>query len=79
MVKRSKPEPDIFLKACEELGVDPNRSYAIEDSFNGIRSAHAGNLRPIMVPDIKQPDDEMRSLAEVILNNLNEVVEYLND
>ena len=79
MVKRSKPEPDIFLKACEELGVDPNRSYAIEDSFNGIRSAHAGNLRPIMVPDIKQPDDEMRSLAVVILNNLNEVVEYLND
>ena len=79
MVQRSKPEPDIFLKACEELGVDPERSYAIEDSFNGIRAAHAGKLKPIMVPDIKQPDDEMKSLAEVILVDLNEVIDYLNN
>ena len=44
MVERSKPAPDIFLKACEELGVKPERAYAIEDSYNGIRAAHAGKL-----------------------------------
>lgn len=51
MVSRSKPAPDIFLKACKELNVSPSDSYAIEDSYNGIRAAHAGGLHPIMVPD----------------------------
>lgn len=77
MVKRSKPEPDIFLKACEELGVKPENAYAIEDSFNGIRAAFAGSLRPIMVPDLLEADDEMKSKAEAVLNSLLDVIEYL--
>jgi len=55
MVTRSKPQPDIFLKACEELGVAPQESFAIEDSYNGIRAAAAGHLRPLMVPDLMPP------------------------
>ena len=77
MVKRSKPDPDIYLKACEELGVEPERAYAIEDSFNGIRSANAGKLRPIMVPDIVPADDEMEEKAEKILDSLIDVKDYL--
>ena len=77
MIERSKPEPDIYLKACEELGVNPENAFAIEDSFNGIRSAYAGRLRPIMVPDILGPDDEMRDKAEVVLDSLLEVRDYL--
>ena len=77
MVKRSKPDPDIYLKACEELGVEPERAYAIEDSFNGIRSANAGKLRPIMVPDIVPADDEMKEKAEKILDSLIDVKDYL--
>ncbi len=77
MVSRSKPAPDIFLKACEELNVSPSDSYAIEDSYNGIRSAHAGGLHPIMVPDLLPADEEMQSLAEIILPNLTSVMEYL--
>lgn len=59
MVSRSKPAPDIFLKACEELNISPSDSYAIEDSYNGIRAAHAGGLHPIMVPDLLPADEEM--------------------
>lgn len=77
MVSRSKPAPDIFLKACEELNVSPSGSYAIEDSYNGIRAAHAGGLHPIMVPDLLPADEEMQSLAEIILPNLTSVIEYL--
>ena len=51
MVKRSKPAPDIFLKACSELGTEPAKAYVAEDSYNGIRAAHAGGLRPLMVID----------------------------
>lgn len=77
MVSRSKPAPDIFLKACEELNVSPSDSYAIEDSYNGIRAAHAGGLHPIMVPDLLPADEEMQSLAEIILPSLTSVIEYL--
>lgn len=77
MVSRSKPAPDIFLKACKELNVSPSDSYAIEDSYNGIRAAHAGGLHPIMVPDLLPADEEMQSLAEIVLPNLTSVIEYL--
>lgn len=78
MVEKSKPEPDIFLKACEKLGNLPQRSYAIEDSFNGIRAAYSGKLKPIMVPDILPADDEMRQKAEAVLESLLDVADYLD-
>ena len=74
MVERSKPAPDIFLKACEELGVRPENAYAIEDSYNGIRAAYAGNLRPLMVPDLLPANDEMTELSDAVLENLIEVM-----
>lgn len=79
MVNRSKPEPDIFLKACELLKVQPHTAFAIEDSYNGIRAAHAGGLRPIMVPDLAEPTKEMEALSEVILPSLIEVIEYVKE
>lgn len=77
MIERSKPAPDIFLKACEELTIEPQKAYAIEDSYNGIRAAYAGKLMPIMVPDLLPANDEMEQMAEVILKNLFEVINYL--
>ena len=77
MVTHSKPDPEIFLLACEKLSVLPERSYAVEDSFNGIRAAHCGGLRPIMVPDLLAADEEMKGLAEAVLGSLNDVIAYL--
>jgi len=76
MVKKSKPEPDIFLLACDKLGVKPADSFAIEDSYNGIRSAYAGGLRPIMVPDLLLPDNEMTDKTEIVLDSLFDVLNY---
>jgi len=78
MVEKSKPAPDIYLKACEELGVKPEESYAIEDSYNGIRSAHAAGLSAIMVPDMSDPTPEMERLAVKILPDLQEVKRYID-
>ncbi|MCR4897053.1 MAG: HAD family phosphatase [Lachnospiraceae bacterium] len=77
MVEKSKPEPDIFLLACERIGVSPDRAYAIEDSFNGIRSAARGGLHPLMVPDLRPADEEMQGLADAVLGSLEEVVAFL--
>lgn len=79
MVSRSKPDPDIFLRACEELGVEPQKAYAIEDSYNGIRAAYRGGLMPIMVPDMMEPDEEMEELSVAIIYNLHSVIKYLED
>jgi HAD superfamily hydrolase (TIGR01509 family) len=73
MVKMSKPAPDIFLAACERVGAAPAETYIIEDSYNGVRAAHAAGAKVIMVPDIVMPDDEMRSLADYIFPSLLEV------
>lgn len=78
MIEHSKPKPDIYLLACKKLGVEPTESYAIEDSPNGIRSAHAAGMKAIMVPDLIEPDEEMRELSHIICKDLLEVLSYLN-
>ncbi len=75
MVKHSKPQPDIYLLACERLGVEPEEAYAIEDSYNGIRSAYAAGMKPVMVPDLLEPDEEMKRLSFLICKNLSEALE----
>ena len=60
MVEKSKPEPDIYLKAADALGVKPEECYALEDSRNGLLSANAAGCKVIMVPDLWQPDDEVK-------------------
>ena len=77
MVERSKPEPDIFLEACRRLGTRPENCYVIEDSHNGIRAAYAAGMHPIMVPDLMEVTEEMKSLAEEILGSLCAVQEFL--
>lgn len=77
MVEKSKPEPDIFLKACELLCVLPEKAFAIEDSYNGIRAAHTAGMKAIMVPDLMAPNEEMKELSECILPSLIEVQRYM--
>ncbi|HYG26250.1 MAG TPA: HAD-IA family hydrolase [Caulobacteraceae bacterium] len=43
-VARGKPHPDIFLHAAEQLGADPARCIAIEDSVNGVLSGKAAGM-----------------------------------
>lgn len=73
-VKKSKPEPDIFLKAAELLVVKPENAYVIEDSYNGIRAAKSAHMRPIMVPDMVQPDEEMQDKAWKICDSLKDII-----
>ncbi|MBQ4397528.1 MAG: HAD family phosphatase [Clostridia bacterium] len=76
-VKVSKPNPEIYLLACRAFGFAPSDTFAIEDSFNGIRAAHAAGMRPIMVPDMVPADDEMKRLAETVCKDLIETMDYL--
>lgn len=77
MVKNSKPEPEIYLTAAERIKVSPDKSYAIEDSYNGIRSAYSAGMDVIMVPDMLPANEEMEKICCNILDSLFQVLDLL--
>lgn len=77
MVKHGKPAPDVYLYACEVLGVQPENCYAVEDSPNGVMSAHAAGCRTIMIPDLSQPDAELSRLLYRKLDTFGELINIL--
>lgn len=74
---RGKPHPEPFLKAAEALGVAPEDCLALEDSHNGVRAAASAGMMTIMVPDMLDPTEEMRTLCVRIARDLHEVRELL--
>lgn len=70
LVIHSKPDPEIYLMACKSIGVKPEECAAVEDSFNGIRSAYAAGLHPIMVIDKLKPTEEIKKMCECIFDSL---------
>ena len=71
-VAHGKPAPDIYLEAARRLGIDPARSFALEDSHAGIRAAHAAGLMVIMVPDLLPATEEIAKLTHRVLPSLHE-------
>lgn len=78
-VSKSKPAPDIFLFAAKKLGIAPADCVVIEDSFNGIRAAHAADMIPVMVPDMLEPDDEIRGKCETVCISLRDVLRLMQE
>ena len=72
-----KPAPDIYLSACEELGVKPEEAIGIEDSINGVKSSSAAGLYTIMVVDLIEPTEEIRPVADQIYYSLFDVIALL--
>ena len=79
MVSVSKPNPEIFIAAADTLGFETAQCIAIEDSFNGIKSAHAAGCITFMVPDIMQPTEDIKLLCHYIFNSLEEIPAYLKE
>lgn len=77
MVSRGKPDPEIYLKACHSLGVDPKQAMAVEDSKNGIFSAHSAGMLPVLIPDILPPTQEVEQLAFQTFDSLAALQIYL--
>ena len=79
MVIHGKPNPEIYQKACMELVSRPECSIAIEDSPNGLKAAYYAGLKPIMVPDLIQPDEELKKIIYGKFDSLFEVKNYLQN
>jgi len=73
-VGRGKPAPDVYLEAAKRLGVPPDSCAAIEDSHNGIRSAHEAGMCVVAIPNQTfPPDEEALALADCVLESLAEL------
>ncbi len=79
MVKNGKPAPDIYLYACKKIGLEPSECLALEDSPNGIRSAHDAGCNAVMIPDLLEPDKETYKLLFAKADNLLEVIDLLEN
>ena len=76
-VSKSKPDPEIFLKAAEKLDISPENCIVFEDSPVGIEAAYKGGIWGINIPDLKKPDDDIKRFAYKIFPDMNEAKEYL--
>jgi HAD superfamily hydrolase (TIGR01509 family) len=70
-VAAAKPAPDVYLLACERLGVAPEDSLALEDSPSGIAAAKAAGLACIAVPQFAETDV---SAADRVIDSLEDLL-----
>jgi HAD superfamily hydrolase (TIGR01509 family) len=77
-VAHSKPEPEIFLKSAQKLGIQPQKTVVLEDSIFGVKAAKAGKMACIAVAQGAYSRKELaRSKPDLILNSLLEKDEIL--
>ena len=50
-ITRSKPDPEVFLKAAEMLGIPADRCLVVEDAVSGAEAAHRGGMKAACVGD----------------------------
>lgn len=75
-VTKSKPAPDIYLKAASTLTANPKECLAFEDSSHGVRAAVVAGMTVIQIPDLVVPDDDLLSLGHIVLESLLDVPNY---
>jgi HAD superfamily hydrolase (TIGR01509 family) len=70
-VPRGKPAPDVYLEAARRMGADPATTAAVEDSSNGLRSAHAAGMVVIATPNRAfPPAPDALALATVTVDGI---------
>lgn len=74
MVKNSKPDPECYLLACQELEVNPKDAVALEDAPSGILAAHAAGMRTIVIPDLVEPPKELEKLIWHVCKDAEEAL-----
>lgn len=77
MVTKSKPDPEIYEKACRLLGVRPENCVAFEDAPAGVESATAAGVDVIMVPDLVRPDGVTLHKTWRVITRLDEAIDIL--
>ena len=76
-VKRSKPFPDIFQKAAEDLGVPMRECLVLEDSISGVQAGTAAGGYIIHIPDVVVVPEEVKDGITAELRSLRDVIDWI--
>jgi len=77
-VEKSKPAPDIYLKAQELIGLSKEECLAIEDTQYGLQAAKAAGLNCVAIPNEYSLKQDF-SRADMVCKSLQELIEYFNE
>ena len=77
MVKHAKPDPEVFLKAAEKLGFEPEECLVLEDSKAGIIAAKRAGMHSCWIKDMIEADEEMKEALEYRGESLLDVIPLL--
>ena len=77
MVEWGKPKPDIYIYTAKQLGLEPSECIAVEDSPNGVISAHDAGCFTIMVPDMTQPDEKLNTYISAVCGDFSEIIKLI--
>jgi HAD superfamily hydrolase (TIGR01509 family) len=73
-VDKGKPAPDPYLGLARRLGVAPTSCVAVEDSANGIRSAHSAGMAVVAIPRGEhRPGMDVMHLADAVLDDISQL------
>lgn len=78
-VSNPKPDPEVYLRAAQELGADIKECLAIEDSVAGATAAISAGMRTVVVPDLKQPDTFVREHAFGVYPSMCEIYKDMDE
>ncbi len=76
-IKKSKPNPEIFLTVAKKMNLDINECIVIEDSAAGLKAAYDAGMKVVHIPDLKEADHEMRKNIHFSFHELNELRKIL--
>lgn len=78
-VTKGKPNPEVFLKSCQKLGVSVDEAIVLEDSEAGIQASYDADIKVICIPDMKYPEKQYEEKTFKIFKDLNDVTDYLKN
>ena len=78
-VAKGKPFPDVYLYACQSVGFEPNQCIAVEDSPNGVKSAHDAGCYTVMIPDLTPCDNSIEPLVDKECGSIIDIYNYLRN
>lgn len=77
MVTNCKPDPEVYEKAAKSIELNTKNCMAIEDSYNGIRSAYEAGCFVVMIPDRDKVDEEMKDKTDIIVKSAFQLLEQI--
>lgn len=79
MVKKGKPDPEIFEMAMEKIGCRPQECLILEDSKPGLSGAIASGAKAVYIPDLAQVPEELERQAFAVKKDMLEVIDLIRE